>query len=231
MKVKRVGEMDHEQPMSAQERVGDDLDRALDAALAQYARVEPRVGLEQRILANLLAKQTEVPHAAWRRWGLAGFAIAVLIVAVAVGWKSGTTTPSVIADHPWAIPRSSRGPETQVAGGDLNPIRPERQAANRKAIVHPSPATVAAAATPKLDQFPSPVALNAQDRFPSPRPLTEQEKILASYVTQFPMEAALIARAQTELAEREEKEELEEYGPAPAGAVPKNQPQFDGPKL
>ena len=36
-------------------RESDDLDRALDAALAKYTSVEPRAGLDERILANLRA--------------------------------------------------------------------------------------------------------------------------------------------------------------------------------
>jgi hypothetical protein len=31
----------------------DEFDRMLDAALAKYAAVEPRTGLEERVLANL----------------------------------------------------------------------------------------------------------------------------------------------------------------------------------
>jgi hypothetical protein len=172
----------------------DDLDHALSSALAKYAAVEPRVGLEQRILANLLAKQAEVPHAAWWKWWLAGVAIAVLVVAVAVGWKSGRDIPPVIADHSSAIPRSSKGPETQVPGNDRNAIGPEKRAANPKAIVQRSPVTVAAAATPKLDQFPS------------PQPLSEQERILASYVAFYPEHAVLIAEARMEALRRDAEE-------------------------
>lgn len=201
--------MDHKQPKGAADRVGDELECMLDAALTKYGAVEPRMGLEERVLASLLAKQTKVPHAAWWKWGLAGVAIAVLAVAAAVGWKSGKTTPSVIATHLSAIPWSSTAPETRARGNDENAIRPERHVANHKSIVHRSPATVAAAATPKLDQFPSPVPLNAQDRFPSPRPLTEQEKILANYIDQYPRDAVLIAEARME-ALRLDEEELRE---------------------
>jgi hypothetical protein len=49
------------------------------------------------------------------------------------------------------------------------------------------------AATPKLDQFPS------------PRPLSEQEQILMSYVARYPENAALVAQAQAEEREREEE--------------------------
>lgn len=47
---------------------------------------------------------------------------------------------------------------------------------------------------PKLEQFPSPI------------PLNEQEKMLARYVQEFPRKAALVARAQTDLRKRDERE-------------------------
>jgi hypothetical protein len=52
------------------------------------------------------------------------------------------------------------------------------------------------AAEPKLDVFPSPL------------PLSEQEKMLASYVAEYPKEAALIARLRTEALQREFEEEM-----------------------
>ena len=42
-------------------RKQDEFDRMLDAALAKYAAVEPRTGLEERVLANLRAEQARVP--------------------------------------------------------------------------------------------------------------------------------------------------------------------------
>jgi hypothetical protein len=44
------------------------------------------------------------------------------------------------------------------------------------------------------------------EQFPSPTPLSEQEKILQRYVAQYKDDAVLTARAQTELAKKEEKE-------------------------
>jgi hypothetical protein len=49
-------EHDHEQVTDRQD-AGDDLDRLLDAALAKYAQVEPRSGLENRVLATLHAER------------------------------------------------------------------------------------------------------------------------------------------------------------------------------
>jgi hypothetical protein len=53
------------------------------------------------------------------------------------------------------------------------------------------------AAGPKLEQFPS------------PQPMSEQEKILASYVAQYPEHAALIAEARSEALKKDRREEEE----------------------
>ena len=46
------------------------------------------------------------------------------------------------------------------------------------------------------------------DQFPSPQPLSEQEKILESYVANYPEHAALIARARAEELRRDAAEEM-----------------------
>jgi hypothetical protein len=53
------------------------------------------------------------------------------------------------------------------------------------------PETQVVASAPRLEQFPS------------PEPLSEQEEFLARYVEQFPHEAVLVARAQTQLMKQE----------------------------
>jgi hypothetical protein len=186
----------------------DALDRELDVALSQYAAVEPRSGLEARILANLQAQRTQIPERVWWRWGIAATVAAVILVAVALMWKSGRSAQQQIVQHP-SIQRSPEKSPPQVAANDehsavRNAITPPR----RTSVHPPQPATVAtAAANPKLDVFPS------------PQPLSEQEKVLLEYVHRSPVEAARIARAQTELAE---SEELERTGPAPGKGEPRN---------
>ena len=44
------------------------LDDQLEAALAKYAAVEPRTGLEERILANLKSRPSSSTRVAWWRW-------------------------------------------------------------------------------------------------------------------------------------------------------------------
>ena len=48
------------------------------------------------------------------------------------------------------------------------------------------------------------------EHFPSPQPLSEQEELLARYIEQYPHEAVVVARAQTEL-----MKEMIEREPAP----------------
>jgi hypothetical protein len=187
-------------------------DRMLDAALAKYTAVEPRAGLEDRVLTRVRAEQARSADRAWWRghWGWAG-ATAVVIVSVmlAVTWngKSGPPSPP-IASHPATMMPSqqraaTKTPETtnsatQAASRDLNSVLPRHNESEQRPIKHSSQPEFVADTAPKLDKFPS------------PRPLSEQEKMLLEYVQQNPEEAAMIAQAQTALARQQE---LERYAP------------------
>lgn len=164
-------------------QTNDDLDRALDAALEKYAAVEPRAGLEERVLANLRAEQSHGATHGWWRWTLAALAVAV-VVAIALGWRSGRPTQPEIANHPQTTNQAPREPERQAVNHGENTVRAPRRGTIRRTATHRSNAL--AAASPKLDQFPS------------PQPLSEQERVLAQYVRDYPQEAGLIARMQEE---------------------------------
>lgn len=170
-------------------------DREFDAGLAKYAAVEPRAGLEERVLANLRAERTRVADQAWWRWGLAGALAAVVVVAVALGSRSGRPSRPVIANHPPVTRQRPPDPEKQAASRDGNAVHPREHESIHRTNAHPSHSAVVAAAHPKLDQFPS------------PQPLSEQEKILKNYVTRYPEHAVLIARAASEALRRDELEE------------------------
>jgi hypothetical protein len=189
MKVMNMAEVDKQSR-------GDDLDRVLDAALAKYAAVEPRTGLEERVLANLRSVKATGAHGAWWRWSLAAVAVAaILLVAITLAWRSHTPSRPAIANHPTSTEHRSAGPEKDVAHHDTNVI-PRRPRQTRR--THALGSAPVVAAVPKLDQFPS------------PHPLSEQEKILATYVAQFHDEAVLIARARKEAMERDRQKELRE---------------------
>jgi len=155
-----------------------DLDRVINTALAMYATMEAREGLEQRILANLRNQESRRPSR-WWAWGLAAAALAMIIMAIA--WRFNGHTIPAIANHPaiqhppvnQVVPR--RTENTIVR--DIAPVR--------KRVVQ---RTTHRDTHPKLDQFPS------------LQPLSTEEIALAEYVKKFPNEAQLVAQAQEEFA-------------------------------
>jgi hypothetical protein len=173
------------------DRKQDELDSMLDAALAKYAAVKPRTGLENRILANLRAERTRVPDRAWWRWSVAGALAAVVVVALALAWRSGKPSHPIVENHSLTAPHVARQPATPVVaiGGRKqlrgNQARPQESVALKRGAAHRLRSEVVAD-NPKLDQFPS------------SQPLSEQELALARYVLEFPHEATLIAQAQAE---------------------------------
>jgi hypothetical protein len=187
---------------SSQGLANDRLDRELDAALAKYAAVEPRTGIEDRILANLRADQAHAAERSWWRWPAVAALAAVIVVTLSVAWRSGKPVQSTTAQHRPATTQTNEHAGTQVANhGGSNSIRPHEASGiqlRRRAVSNP--ATVVALA-PKLDQFPS------------PQPLSEQERILARYVANYPEHAALIAQARTEELRRDRAEEMGEAAP------------------
>lgn len=165
------------------------LDDQLDSALAKYAAVEPRTGLEERILANLKSQPSPSTRVAWWRW--AAVVAAALIVTSLVLWVEKhnaqqivrrPTTSSEQALHP-TIAQSAPPNSTRR----VNPVKVRR--AGKRSFTQPL-----ATAELKLD------------RFPSPRPLSEEELALVRYVQSFPKEATLIAQAQEEFELQTQKE-------------------------
>jgi hypothetical protein len=165
-------------------QANDELDRALDAALAKYVAVVPRAGLEERVLANLRIEQSREATHGWWRWTLAAALATVVVVAVALSWRSARPTQPVIANHPQTTTQGPREPERRAVNHDGNTVPSPRRGTIRRTVIHASRSS--AAENPKLDQFPS------------PQPLSEQERALARYARDFPQEAGLIARMQEE---------------------------------
>jgi len=175
----------------------DQAERELDAALAMYTAVEPRAGLEERILANLRAQQGAVHRRLWWRWSVAVAAAA--IAALALIWRSGKPSHPVVAARQSITIQSPLRQESQVANQDANAVHSRRHAPIHRTTMQPAQFGAGAAANPKLDQFPS------------PRPLSEQEKILSSYVAEYPEQALLLARARSEALRRDQLEEMQAF--------------------
>lgn len=170
----------------------DDLDRVLDATLAKYASVEPRTGLEDRVLTHLRSGSLRPTRHFWLKWGLAGAMAAIAVVAV-LAWRSSGVTHHVIANHP---PTTIQAPSIQgptPTRSAKNEVSVAKHASVRNPAARRAIASTSVAAYPKLEQFPS------------PQPLSPEEIALAQYVKNFPKEAQLVAHAQEEFALETEK--------------------------
>ncbi|HEX6821072.1 MAG TPA: hypothetical protein VF123_03360 [Candidatus Sulfotelmatobacter sp.] len=165
---------------------GDETDRLLDAALKQYSAVQPREGLENRILAHLRSQSAERATHSWRGWLTAAAAVAALAVIITMSLRPHAKPQSRVAQHPSA---ALPAPKLTYTSPPKNAVqRPKRR-------LQAAPDTQVAKALPKLDQFPS------------PQPLSQEELVLARYAMEFPAEATLIAKAQDEY-EREVQREM-----------------------
>lgn len=174
----------------------DPFDNMLGKALRQYGDVEPRIGLENRILANLQVAGNRA-HSKYR-WVLAGAAATVLIIAISGGiWHRALAPARNITIS--AVPKNA----LQAVGSKTVPQTPQvaKTRARRQRRHNIAAASVASNSTPKLDQFPSPLPLSQQDQFPSPLPLTQQELLFASYAEHFPKEALLLVQEQRDFEE------------------------------
>ncbi len=149
----------------------DALDRELDAALAQYAAVEPRAGLEQRVLTNLQAEREKIASRSWWRWpAMVALAAAVTIaVGGSLMWRSAKTSPVVSVIRPPTSVESG-GQDGPILAEDVRNPPPLISSARRNETNRDRRRQPTVAAGPKLEQFPS------------PQPMSEQEKILAIYV-------------------------------------------------
>lgn len=159
-------------------KTDDDFDRALDGVLAQYAAVEPRPGLEGRILRNLRLAALTADARPWRTSSMAAvLAVALLIAALLVWWRHQSLQPPTAVHRP---PVREAPMDPYSANREPGPV--ERKKPHGR-TTRPRPQQETVASGPKLDVFPSPL------------PLSEQEKLLAIYVGQYPEHAALIAEA------------------------------------
>ncbi len=186
-----MGDMNHKPIKPAQDQMGDELERMLDATLAKYAAVEPRAGIEERVLANLRSEQARAARYSWWQWSLVATLAVIVVVTIALVSRWRAQIPPVISNKPTfmkPVPVISPHTARQSSGGD----GPVKRATIRGSRAQRSASVVAA--VPRLDQFPS------------PQPLTAEEVALAQYVRDFPKEARLVAEAQQEFEFETEKQ-------------------------
>jgi hypothetical protein len=172
------------------------LDRELDAALAKFTAVEPRVGLEDRVLANLLTQQAHVTERSRWRWPALAALTAAIVVTVFLAWSPESPIQKA-ASNPSASTQIDGDAGTQANYGRSDATQLSDAGSGRRlkprAVSH---SVRLASPAPKLDQFPS------------PQPLSEQETILLRYITNYPEHAALIAQARTDELRRDRIEEM-----------------------
>jgi len=171
-------------------------DRILDAALAKYSAVEPRMGLEERVLANLRTQPARTTARAWWQWSLASAALVVIAIVGGLAWRANRPPHPVIANHPITTIEPVVEPEKQIAH------RSRKHVLRHERTPHVQPEQVEIT-NPKLDQFPA------------PQPLTAQEKLLLDYVGQYHEQAVLVARAREEELQRDRAEEEASRGNHP----------------
>jgi len=174
------------------------LDDQIDAALAKYAAVEPRAGLERRILAHLRTQGKTSASMVW--WPWAGVVAAAILVAALLFWTLERPGDERIVRHQ---PSVQQGTQPQLAAHPALPTVGRRavRAWVRRSRRHIARETTTIAVEPKLDQFPS------------PQPLTPEEKMLVAYVERYYDEAVLIARARDEQIQQDRKEEANSIRP------------------
>lgn len=154
------------------------IDKWLDAGLKHYTDAEPRQGLEGRLLATVRAEQQR-PSFGPARW----IAIAAVLATAAALFLSRRTPAESHIPSTFSIPdvRSSNDLVSE-------PLR-YRHGVTRKRRRKP--------------KFPSVTSEPRLDQFPSPQPLSAQEEMLVHYVRERHQEAVMVARARSELRDSE----------------------------
>lgn len=149
----------------------DELDRLIDSELARYA--EPRVGLEQRIVAHIAAQGSNRSSflRMWQRWALGGSVTAAIVLTFGIRLVTHHETSVNTA----GVARPSRQfkatatvPDTQAQPAHSKQSPKRVQNITRR----PKPFEVA----PRR-QYPK------LDIFPAPQPLSEQEQALVVIAT------------------------------------------------
>jgi hypothetical protein len=169
----------------------DGWDEWLNKALQKYGSINPRPGLEKRVLTSLQAQQRARTRRLWT-WALASAAAAFLVLFV---WR-GLESPRLNKHDNQPIAHVPQGPASEHQAQVLPPIpqRPRTRANKRL-----RPVITETRSHPKLE------------RFPSPRPLSPEELAVARYAEHYPQEALLIANEQQKFDEevRQAQEQVE----------------------
>jgi len=168
-------------------------EKLLDAGLQHYSTVEPRDGLEGRVLANLRPEHGRLGRRVSLWVSLAAMAVVGVVAATIFLVRRPAAEPQIVAKHAVA---------GVIAGEAItDPAELKPDSVRRRSHIFPGGIRQAmASAVAPTDNGPK------LEQFPSPRPLSEQEEMLARYVRERPQEARLVARAQAELLQQDSLE-------------------------
>jgi hypothetical protein len=170
------------------------MDEMLDSLLANYSSAEPRPGLENRILANLILANPRDAGGREARLGwsfkwvwMAAVGAAIVLGVLLIGGKQ----------------RGAQPPSTVVKGSQPARREPQVQssvpaAADERTKIYRHKERVAA--VPQSEAL----ALNRRPSvFPTPTPLSEQEKLMFTYLANTPHEVVV---AQVQRNDQKEEE-------------------------
>jgi len=169
----------------------------LEASLAEYRSVEPRPGLEHRILARLRTEQVAAPWRAWA-WRIgAGLAAAgAILAAVSTVYRLRLQTPISATQSPRPVRRVEASGQTAAvlpgqsfARHHKDPgLKHSAELQRGSADLVSKSAAVARFGKPgstEVARSPAPQEEPRRAAFPSPAPLSEEERLLVSLVRQF----------------------------------------------
>jgi hypothetical protein len=169
------------------------IDELLDTALQRFSAVEPRSGLERRVLARLRAVEPPQHRTWW--WSVVAFTVASAVLFLVAYPPFPTSEPAFVSISRTTPPY----PSIPLARSSVPTSEgSQRVASNPKKLSTAEPPQVVS--EPKAEQFPSPA------------PLSEQEQMLARYVVEHRDRAVLVARAQTELFRMQRERDANESG-------------------
>jgi hypothetical protein len=177
------------------------IDEMLDSLLANYSSVEPRPGLETRIMANVRdAEEKKASQGWWNfRWVWAGMVTAAIIIAaVLISGRHRVEPPTnVIVKTNQPAPQPEIQPHAPI----------DRQETAR--VPGHKPSTVPRAPQNKV------LALGQRPAvFPTPVPLSEQEKLMFTYLENTPQEI-IVAQLPRNNDEKESEEFWADREPSP----------------
>ena len=189
----------------------------LEDSLAHFGKIEPRPGLEGRVLARLAGEREKTSRAGWWLGWAFGGAVAL---ALAMFWAV-RPDQKLISDRPVA-----RVTVPAQVGPVIGPVIRGDNSSNSSVVhrhdIQPSGVGSNTASRDELTGASKPGKPPKLEQFPSSAPLSDQERMLALYVETFPEKAALVARAQTDL---RMQDELERAAPWPASDVGSSEKQ------